>query len=198
MKGAPEGLWAVLAFNHYPGAIVAEANPAHNNPMKRFALGERDSRACIRLPPKNPRALISDGACRVRPLFIGQTSQLSHCCEEGRHRATHGGVVSNRVSADAVGRRGHFPQGRCSPDSYSVALEGNAPSGGAKRPRRPGLEAVRSARLRSCIVSLAAASASVTESRPEPLIQSVDCSEAGMSRFWWRTRQTSIWSCPSR
>ena len=47
--------------------------------------------------------------------------------------------VGDRVSADAVGRRGRFPQGRCSPDFCFAALEGNAPSGGAKRPRRPGL-----------------------------------------------------------
>jgi hypothetical protein len=55
-------------------------------------------------------------------------------------RAIHGGRVGNRVQADAAGRRGHFHQGRCPPDSDSVALEGNAPSGGAKRTRRPGFE----------------------------------------------------------
>ncbi len=55
------------------------------------------------------------GACRVRPLFTGQNSQLSRRCEEGRHRATLGAAVSNRVSADAVGRRGRFPEGRPPP-----------------------------------------------------------------------------------
>ncbi len=55
-------------------------------------------------------------------------------------RATLGERVSSRISANAVGRRGHFPEGRCSPDFCNEAPPGNAPSGGAKRPRRPGLE----------------------------------------------------------
>ena len=49
-----------------------------------------------------------------------------------RRRATpgtHGGDVGIRVMADAVGRRGRFPQGRPSPNVDSVAIEGNAPSG---------------------------------------------------------------------
>ncbi len=55
--------------------------------------------------------------------------------------AIHGEGVGNRASANAVGRRGHFAQGRCSPVFDPVALEENVPSGDAPaRPRRPGLE----------------------------------------------------------
>ncbi len=52
------------------------------------------------------------GACRVRPLFTGQNPQPCRRCEEGRHRAPHGECVSNRVWANAAGRRGLFLKGR--------------------------------------------------------------------------------------
>jgi hypothetical protein len=56
------------------------------------------------------------------------------------HRvAIPGGRFSNRVSVHAVGRRGHFSEGRFSPNFCNEAPPGNAPSGGAKRPRRPGM-----------------------------------------------------------
>ena len=58
-----------------------------------------------------------------------------------RRRATpgtHGGDVSNRVMADAVGRRGHFSQGRCSPDFDSVALVGNDRAGAVGHRRAHG------------------------------------------------------------
>ncbi len=42
--------------------------------------------------------------------FIGQTFRLRRRCEESRHLAILGGRVSNRVLADVVGRRGHFPE----------------------------------------------------------------------------------------
>ncbi len=49
--------------------------------------------------------------------------------------------MSKRVSANAVGRRGHFPEGRVPPDFHHEAPPGNAPSGFAlARIRRPGLE----------------------------------------------------------
>ena len=84
----------------------------------------------------------SDGACGVRPLFTEQTSQSSRRCEEGRHRATLGERVSNRVSADAVGRRSSFLRGRVLFASH-VPLrprrkgDAGAPGG---RARRPGFE----------------------------------------------------------
>ena len=48
----------------------------------------------------------------MRPLFTGQTSQSNRRCEEGRHRAIHGGTLSNRISANAVGRRSSFLRAR--------------------------------------------------------------------------------------
>ena len=51
------------------------------------------------------------GACGVRPLFTGQNPQPRRRCEEGRHRAPHGESVSNRVWANAAGRRGLFLKG---------------------------------------------------------------------------------------
>jgi len=48
--------------------------------------------------------------------------------------ATRGEHLSNRVSANAVGRRGRFPQGRGPPRYYNAALEGNAPSWSNRQP----------------------------------------------------------------
>jgi len=66
--------------------------------------------------PKSQNTPLRRG-CGVRPLFTGQNSQPSRRCEEGRHRAPHGAAAGNRVSANAEGRRGHFPEGRFSPES---------------------------------------------------------------------------------
>jgi hypothetical protein len=50
------------------------------------------------------------------------------------HRmAIHGERFSDRVSANAVGRRGRFPEGRFPPNFCYEAPLGNAPSGGAAR-----------------------------------------------------------------
>jgi len=70
-----------------------------------------------------------------------------------RRRATpgtHGGDVSNRVSAHAVGRRGHFPEGRLSPEFWNACPSGKCAERGRStvvgltatlmRPRRPGLD----------------------------------------------------------
>ncbi len=72
------------------------------------AAGARPSQRRCEIHRRTRRQI---GVCRVRPLFTGQNSQPSRRCEEGRHRATLGCAAGNRVSADAVGRRGHVPQG---------------------------------------------------------------------------------------
>ena len=81
------------------------------------------------------------GACRVRPLFTGQNSQPSRRCEEGRHRATHGAAVGNRVSADAVGRRSSFLRARVViPSDTSLRARRKDDAGAHEgRTRRPGL-----------------------------------------------------------
>ncbi len=77
--------------------------------------------------------------------FTGQAPRPRRRCEEGRHRAIHGGTLRDRVMAEAVGRRGLFPQGRYAPIHRPAALEGNAPSGDAeRRTRRPGMKNTRS------------------------------------------------------
>ena len=76
-----------------------------------------------------------------------------------RRRATpgtHGGDVSNRVSADAVGRRGPFPEGRLSTHFEKCCLSGKCTERGRAagvshtptlmRPRRPGPKLNKSAK----------------------------------------------------
>ncbi len=65
-------------------------------------------------------------------------------------RAPHGERAGNRVSGDAVGRRGHFSEGRFPLNFRHEAPPGNVPSGSdrqsfeftqvLKRSRRPGME----------------------------------------------------------
>ena len=74
------------------------------------------------------------------PHLTGQKSQPSRRCEEGRHRATHGGAVGNRVSANAGGRRSLFLRGRVF-FAFLAPLRprGNYDAGpSAGRTRRPG------------------------------------------------------------
>ena len=65
--------------------------------------------------------------------FIGQSLHPSRRCEESRYLATLGDTVSNRVSADAVGRRGRFPEGRYPSQIEIGAPPENAPSGGGRQ-----------------------------------------------------------------
>ena len=66
-----------------------------------------------------------------------------------RRRATpgtHGEHLSNRLMADAVGRRGRFPEGRLPPDFRNQAPPGNAPSGDDRQSlslRQPSAHATR-------------------------------------------------------
>ena len=55
--------------------------------------------------------------------------------------AIHGDTAGNRISADAVGRRGGFAEGQFPTIRKVVAPPENAPSGAAPpRPRRPGIK----------------------------------------------------------
>ncbi len=71
--------------------------------------------------------------------FTGQPSQLGRRREEGRHLATLGDTVGNRISADAVGRRSSFLRGRF-PLPFQTPLrprgkgDAGAPGGCARRP----------------------------------------------------------------
>ena len=76
--------------------------------------------------------------CHVRS-SSSRTAPESEALRRTADVAPLGEHVSERVLADAVGRRGHFPQGRCLTTFNPAPLEGNAPSGDAKRTRRPGL-----------------------------------------------------------
>jgi len=54
--------------------------------------------------------------------------------------ATLGGHLSDGVSADGVGRRGHFLEGRFPPEFEPCCPSGKCTERGRLRPRRPGLE----------------------------------------------------------
>jgi hypothetical protein len=137
---------AFFAAPSLAGGLPGEECHARHVPVGRF--GRSWGWASASFLPIGPRPCsrtrapnTSDGACRVRPLFTKQYSQPSRRCEEGRHRATLGERLCDQALADAVGRRGLFPQGRCPHVLRSTALEGNAPSGDAdRRSRRPGLK----------------------------------------------------------
>ena len=86
--------------------------------------------------------------------FLQQAALPKPRCPEECRKAPLGERSSNRVSANAAGRRGHFPQGQFSSDFGLVTLEGNAPSVDAKRPEgrgwRPGAGAVGGVGDRNC------------------------------------------------
>ena len=95
--------------------------------------------------PRNPWTPISDGTCRTQ-LFPPADLPVTVSLRERLCGAIHGEGVRIRVSAEAVGRRGHFPEGRLPPNFRSQAPPGNAPSGGdrqSSRLRHPSAHATR-------------------------------------------------------
>jgi hypothetical protein len=72
----------------------------------------------------------------------GQPSHERSRCGECRYRATLGERVSSRVWADAVGRRGHFPQAAILSRFLSPSRLRKTHRAGVRpaRPRRPGME----------------------------------------------------------
>ena len=73
--------------------------------------------------------------------FTRQTFKRQRRCEESRHRTIHGDTLSGRVSANGVGRRGPFLEGRLPFRFEKCCPSGKGSSGGAPaHRRRPGLE----------------------------------------------------------
>ncbi len=70
--------------------------------------------------------------------FTGQAPRPTRRCEESRHRAIPGGRLSNRVSANAVGRRGRFPEGRSSSRAEKCCPSGKRSSGSVRAPEGRG------------------------------------------------------------
>ncbi len=103
-------------------------------PCKSDALKANDN-PNARKRPKRPI-----GRCRSFPIFPRQTIRKGRRCRKWEEWHSCGERVGDRVIASAAGRRGHFLEGRYSSGFDTVAPPGNAPSGGAKRARRPGLE----------------------------------------------------------
>ncbi len=77
------------------------------------------------------RAPLSDGTCHVQ-LFPQTALPARTPSRERLHLAILGDTLGKRVSANAVGRRGHFPEGRCSP-----VFEKGCPSGKCTERERP-------------------------------------------------------------
>ena len=124
-------------FLHIP-SLQQVTKPVHasdgSSDENKYCSQRRRTESRVQKMPKR--------ACRVRPLFTGQNPQSSRRCEEGRHRATHGGAAGNRISADAVGRRSPSLRGRVLVADYASPRprrDGDAGSP-AGRARRPGLE----------------------------------------------------------
>ncbi len=91
----------------------------------------------------------SEGTCHVQ-LFPKAALPTKTTLRERLHLAIHGGRVSNRVSANAVGRQGRSPEGRSPSRFLKCRPSGKGPSGSDRqsfeftsvsmRSRRPGLE----------------------------------------------------------